>query len=210
MVALRERGYVTRDSTTKKYKLGHKLWQLTNNLIDNLDVRHIARPYMEKLNEKYKESVHLIVRSGNYGLYIDKIDSPLPIGLQVHIGKRILLHSSAAGKVILAYTDNKDREQIFKAVGLPKITDNTLDDEKKLQKEHIDILDKGFAWKRGENRHDVYSVSAPIFDLNGKVVATLSIAGPSSRFTESESNEIIQSIVNSTKEISEKLGYPRK
>src|SRR5699024_8808346 len=91
MVALRERGYVTRDSTTKKYKLGHKLWQLTNNLIDNLDVRHIARPYMEKLNEKYKESVHLIVRSGNYGLYIDKIDSPLPIGLQVHIGKRILL-----------------------------------------------------------------------------------------------------------------------
>ncbi len=207
MTALNKRGYIIRDDKTRKYKLGYMILQFTNVLMSDTNIKELARPYLEKLNRELKEAVHLILRSGNYGVYIDKIDSPHPIGLQVYIGKRIMLHSSAAGKVILAYMSKEKRVQILSEVGLPKFTDQTLVEFEKIEKELVEILNKGYAWNRGENRTDVYSIAAPIFDATGEVVGTLSLAGPSYRFNDENISKMVTTLTSTTRKLSNILGY---
>jgi DNA-binding IclR family transcriptional regulator len=210
MLALTKREYVTKNEATKKYRLGYKILQFSAALLDHLDVKELAHPYLQKLSEDLEETVHLVQQDGSYGVYVDKIDSPHPIGLLSHIGKRIMLHNSAAGKVILSYMSKEDRDRILTEVGLPELTEQTIVDREILEKELRSVIETGHAWNRGESRIDVYSIAAPIFDARGKVIYAVSVAGPSYRFTLEKAGEAILTLMNTTKIISEKWGYLKR
>jgi DNA-binding IclR family transcriptional regulator len=66
-------GYVRQASESKNYYLGFKLVELGNRLLDHLDLRAQARPFLIRLCEKTKETVHLVILDQNEALYVDKV-----------------------------------------------------------------------------------------------------------------------------------------
>ena len=84
--ALVHRGYAEKDPLSGRYQCTMRLWQLGSFLANRIEVRPIARPYLGRLVKQTQESAHLSIFDGTRILYIDKIDSPQPVGAYSTIG----------------------------------------------------------------------------------------------------------------------------
>jgi DNA-binding IclR family transcriptional regulator len=178
--------YVRQDLLTKSYFLGFKLMDLGNLILDQLDLRNVAKPNLIYLAEKVQETVHLVIRDTDEALYIDKVDLyPRRAGLQMvsRLGARIPMHCCSVGKVLLANLPEEELEKVIKSRGLPKRTRNTITNRDQLS-EHLAVVRvRGYAVDNEENEKGVRCVAAPIKNANGQVIAAISISGPTARIT---------------------------
>lgn len=85
-----------------RYRLGLKLLSLSSAALDSLAVRTAARPVMEALASRLGATVHLASLEDVEVLYIDKVTGGPRIALS-GIGRRLPLHCTAVGKVLLAH-----------------------------------------------------------------------------------------------------------
>ncbi|WP_261130845.1 IclR family transcriptional regulator [Bacillus sp. Marseille-Q3570] len=205
--ALTESGYLIRNDSTKKYKLGYRLLRISSIVMNNNDVKEVARPYLHELSTETQETVHLVQLDGLYGIYTDKIDSPQSVGLLSKIGKNIPLHSTGAGKILLAYMSENLRNRVYSEVGLTKQTTQTITDKNMMEKELESIRRLGYGFDRMENREGIHCIAAPVFSEKGKVVASFSVSGPSFRFSLEDAEGLIEEVKEISEKISICLGY---
>jgi len=203
--------YVRQDSGTKNYSLGFKLVELGNRLLDQIDFRTEARPFLVELADHTKETVHMVILDQNEVLYIDKVEaSENTTGLRMvsMLGSRIPAHCSAVGKVLLAALPEAKLLELIGSKGLPRKTQNTITDLGKL-KEHLSLIRKrGYALDNEENERGIRCVGAPIRDQRGTVIAAISISVPVLRVPKQvlESSLKVQ-VMQTALNISRKLGY---
>jgi DNA-binding IclR family transcriptional regulator len=172
-----------------------------NNLVN------IARPAMKNLRDKCGEEIALYVIEGDRRVCVDRVESLHEIAKVGPVGTYYPLHAGASGKVLLAYLPEDQRNAIIGKGRLDKYTSLTITGYKKLEKDLADIRHKGYAVSRGEREPDAFSVTAPVWDAGGRVVASISISGPNFRLTDKQLKKDIQEILTASKEISYKLGY---
>jgi DNA-binding IclR family transcriptional regulator len=199
-------GLVERNLDNKKYRLGIKILELSGVVLENLDLRRIAKPYLEELAKLCNETVHLMVERDGEGIYIEKIDSPRAIRMYSQIGKRLPLHTGAVGKALLAFMSEEKINEIL-SKPLIRFTRNTITDPEKLKEEFKKIRERGYAIDNEEVEIGLKCVGAPIRDYTGKVVASISISGPSTRFSDTKMREYIELIKEYAMKISTALGY---
>jgi IclR family KDG regulon transcriptional repressor len=203
--------FVRQDSTSKRYHLGFKLVELGNRLLGQLDFRTEARPYLKELAERTKETVHMVILDRNEGLYVDKVDAAEhSSGLRMvsTLGSRIPAHCSAVGKVLLASLSEERLINIVEDKGLPRRTEKTITDFKKLKKQLQRIREQGYGFDDEENEIGIKCVGAPIIDQRGKVLAAISISVPSIRINKAKLQTTLKNHVTETAmQISRKLGY---
>lgn len=70
------------------YRLGLMFLEYGQLVADRLDIRRIARPFMEGLRDEVGEAVQLIVREGDEAIYVDKIEGTQPVRLYTAVGRR--------------------------------------------------------------------------------------------------------------------------
>lgn len=97
------------------------------------------------------------------------------------LGNRVPLHCTGCGKVLLAYQLDSVIASIIAEAGLPRYTEATITDPGQLQQELEMIRRQGYAVDNGEQEEGVRCFAVPIYNAKGKVVAAMSISGPSSR-----------------------------
>jgi IclR family acetate operon transcriptional repressor len=205
--ALADAGYLIRNPSTKRYKLGYRLLRVVTSVMNNLQVRDVASRYLHELSERTKETIHLAKRDEFAGVYIDKIDSPHPVGLLSRVGMHFPLHSTGVGKVLLAYLPEESRRELYRTIGLPKQTDHTLTDPKRMEQELAQIRQQGYAFDRMENREGVVCIAVPIYNSYGQVEASFSVSGPSFRYTLQDAESWVDLVCDIAGRISRDLGY---
>lgn len=204
---LYENGYVDKNSNGR-YCLGLKLLELGQYVQKRLDVRNIARPFLEELCEKYDETIHLVLcyRGGAY--YVDKVESARSIVNITQVGKKVALNASSVGKIILAYMPIEQQE-IELAVPLKSYTPNTITDPIELRK-HIELVRKnGYALDMEEIELGIRCVGAPLRNYSGSVIGAFSCSAPATRVSSEKLSEIIEAVKETSVKISEKLGYKK-
>ncbi|WP_158738138.1 IclR family transcriptional regulator [Alteribacillus sp. YIM 98480] len=206
LTCLSECGFVYKNKETKKFRLGLALMELGLSIRDNLSVRNAALPVMEKIAGLSKESVYLTVPENNEGVFIDCIDSPQLLKIAEPTGMRLPLSVGASKKVMLAFFNLLERDRIIEELMQNK-TEKSL---KKLKEEILIINNQGFAISFGETTEGTASVAAPIFSWENKVVASISIAGPETRFQETQLKNNIRLVTRAAVEISEELGWLKR
>ncbi|MBW7477114.1 IclR family transcriptional regulator [Paenibacillus oenotherae] len=176
-------GFVAQNAGTKKYKLGLSIMKYGFLMWDSLMLRSVARPFMEELCQRTKETVYLATRENAEGVYIDSIDSPQLLKISEPIGLRLPLFIGASNRVILAYLPKRTRDQLLSDVdwsavpSLKPLTRAYIESELDL------IRSQGFAITTGEATADTTGIGAPIFSYDQTVIGSLNCAGPSVRFT---------------------------
>lgn len=198
ILALKSKHFIERDVDTKKYFLGSKLNQLSNKFSGNNEyLKKIAYNHLLRLNEKYNENVRLFVQEGEYKLCIEAVESTRSLRQVIKVGDKHLLLKGAAGRVLLAYMDEDKMKEILK-------------DDDSVYESFAKVRENGYALSIGEREEGLVGIAAPIKNEEGKVVAALSLSGPSIRFINDEMTDKIKDTIKIANDISNSLGYIEK
>ena len=162
---------------------------------------------MRNLLDLTQETIHLVQLEETEGVYVDKLDTPQPIGLMSRVGKRILLHSTAAGKAILAYLPESRVRAIVNRMGLEPQTPNTITSYARMLEALNEIRKRGCAIDDNENRLGVVCIGAPILDYQGWATGAISISAPANRMTASQAERYAPDLLTAAFKVSSALGY---
>lgn len=197
-------GYL-RQLDEHRYGLGFKFLQLGHILLEQLDLREVARPIMEQLAQFTGESSFLAVRERYEVVFIDWVDGIQSIRLSVRVGDRRPLNVGAAGKLLLAYAPVNVTATITGGRAV-KITDRTIVDPEALQAEIARIRAVGYAESRGENTPGAGSLAAPVRDARSIVVASLALGGPAERLLDEHRERNLRVLLEAAATASHELG----
>ena len=204
-------GFVTQDLVSKKYHLGFKLVNLANALLEQIDLRTVARPHLKDLARKVKETIHLVILDQKEALFLDRVESSEDrLGLQMvsKVGMRTPAHCCGVGKVLLAALSEKELDDLIEAKGLPKRTEKTITDSDQLKLHLEAVRNQGYAVDDEEEDLGTRCVAAPIRNELGHVIAAVSISGSTIRNTWKKIIDTMKDQVMDTAfEISLQLGF---
>lgn len=209
LLTLIKKGYVEQNSNTNKYKLTLKLFELGNKSIDKMDIRSIAKPYLQQLKELTNEVVHLVIREGAEIVYIDKVESENKIRMHSRIGTKSPMYCTSVGKAILAYLPETEIDNIWRETEIKRFTEYTITDLNKMKKTLERIREEGYALDEEENELGIRCIGAPIFNHKGEVCGAISISGPTIRVTKEKINDFKDNIIDFSSKISKELGYKK-
>ncbi|WIV68655.1 IclR family transcriptional regulator [Natrialbaceae archaeon AArc-T1-2] len=141
----------------------------------------MARPKVKELAMETNERAQFIVEEFGYGIYLHMETGDNAVETDVRIGKMASLHTTSAGKAILAHLPEEQVMRIVDRYGLSKRTENTITDPDALLEELETIRDRGYAYNDGERITGMRAVGVPITDVEDDVVGALSVSGPAHR-----------------------------
>ena len=206
---MRECGYAERSADSKKYRLGHKTlsFRESNAARYLLDLRTIARPVMEELTELSDLTTHLAILERDEAVYIEKVEPKGFIRLYTWIGKRNSVHCTAVGKALLMSLAQDQVTRICQPATMVRRTERTITSLDVLIPELRNSAERGYAIDDVEDEREGRGVAAPIFDEQGKVIASLGVAGSLSQIEFDRFDAIGKLVRNYAGQISERLGH---
>lgn len=145
---------------------GPALAELAAGAADPL--REAATAVLPRLREITGESVQLYCRDGHSRVCVAALEPPAGLRDTVPIGSRLPLTAGSAAKVLLAWAD-------------PELQRTVLADAAFGERALAEVRRRGWAQSAAERAAGVASVSAPVRDRNGNVVAAVSVSGPIDR-----------------------------
>ena len=161
---------------------------------------------MRRLTSETGETTFLCVKSGRETICIECIESRQRIISRFFVGEVRPLHVGAASKALLAFLPDQDIEVIMEQK-LSRVTNNTITDPAKLRKELEEIREKGRAYSDQEFIVGARAISAPVFDEQGAVAASLTLSAPVHRIENSNLEILAAQVVGAAREVSASLGW---
>lgn len=208
LATLEKYGYVSQEKETLKYYLTFKICALANKISSGINIRDMVRPYLKQLSKTFGESACLAVEQDMKIVYIDVIEGPdQMLRTMQRIGNIAPMHCTGIGKLFLLNYSESKIDRLIEREGLERFTENTLTSKQQLLDELDRIKELGYAYDNEECEIGARCIAFPIYDHTKKVIAGISVTGPTSRLTDAfiETRKVyLQKSVN---EISQKNGY---
>lgn len=189
-----------------RYGLGLKLLELGNLVAERIELRKVARPFMEKLAEDINEVVHLVIKNQDKATYIERVNSNRALSLYTKIGRSVPLYVGSGPKMLLAFQSDEEIEKVLNQSPLMTFNDKIIERET-LRNELNEIRNIYYSISISEQDADTTGISFPIFNFENNVVAALAISGLSSRFKGSRLEEMKVKGKETALSISKELGY---
>jgi IclR family transcriptional regulator, KDG regulon repressor len=189
-------------SDSDRYRLGLKLHELGTRAIESRTLRTEAHRFLLELSRASRETVSLAVPGPGGVLCLDRVNSrDSIITVPTRIGARFPAHCAAVAKAALAYLPEREVDSILSITELTPYTPFTMRSVAEVKKNLREVAERGYALDSEEFERGVKGVAAPIRTREGRVIAAVGMAGPSSRF---RGKELAQKIAL-TKEVAEKI-----
>lgn len=204
--ALNNQGFIVQDDTTERYHLGSEAVQLGLAALTRLDVRQLARPYLENLSAETGETVFLAIARGDRVLYIDKVVSDQLIRMDAPLGVSRPYNCTSVGKVLLSGMPKERLMDLAATDSFERRTENSIVDIEILQVEIDQVREQGWATDEEEYAIGSYCIGAPIFDHEENIIAALTVSGPAERIKERLEDNLSRVIANA-KKVSEAMGF---
>ena len=179
---LKTYGFVDQVTETRQYQLGNVYFKFLHAIQSSLPVTRSAIPFMKQLMAATQETVHLNIAEGNERICIDTIEPLQSLKASMPIGSRSPLYAGASSKCLLAFAAEDFRQNYLETARLVPLTANTILNKAHLARELQKIRDNGYAESLSERNSGLGSLSVPIFNHQGALLAALSLAIPEIRF----------------------------
>lgn len=179
LATLKKHGYVVRDGDV--YALGLQFLTIGGQIQRRVTAYPMIKEKVDALADETGERAQFIVEENGQRVYLYTEVGQSAVQTGAHVGKRGAIHTSAAGKAILAAYDRDRVEAIVDARGLDADRD-AIATREELFEELDRIRDRGYAFNRQETTAGVHAVGAPV-TAGGEVIGALSVSGPANRIT---------------------------
>lgn len=187
-------GMVKQDKETRRYFLGHLIFELGLAASTNFNLRDICHPSLARLAKKTGDTVFLTIRSGFDTVCIDREEGDFPIKtLTLDVGTRRPLGVGAGGLALLMSLPERTIKEIISANALRLSTYSGL-----TVPALIGMLkrcqDLGYALNDAQVTPGATSVGLPIRTRSGEPFLAISIGAISSRMTKERQEELASMI----------------
>lgn len=200
-------GYVRKDEETRKYRLGYRLVELSSRIIESIDIRTEARPFLKALERKINEVINFAIYRNGEVIYIDKFEGTKSLRMHSRIGGRASFAYTSVGKAVLAFLPESERKYLLETLSLEPRTSHSIVDGETFAKQQREIRRQGYALDLEENEEGIVCVGAPVFDFSGRVVAAASISCPTVRTNMGRLMDLKDDLVEACAHISSSCGY---
>jgi DNA-binding IclR family transcriptional regulator len=142
------------------------------------------------------ERVQFVIEEHGLGIYLHtEASDENAVMIDRRDGVHRHLHSTAAGKAILAELPTARVDDVIAEHGLPAETDQTIVDRVSLNAELDRIHEAGVSYNDEESVEGLRAVGVPVFRPDGVILGAFSVSGPSNRLTGDRFREEIPSLL---------------
>jgi IclR family transcriptional regulator, acetate operon repressor len=180
-------GYV-RQQPSRRYALGPRLIPLGDRAQQL--VGRWALSYLAAIVQTTGETANMAMLDGDMVIYVAQAPSRHTMRMFTEIGRRVALHCTGVGKVLLAQMSDEQAREVLKRTGLAAQTSQTITDIDELLEQLETIRETGYAIDDGEQEVGVRCVAVPV--PHRTLMTSLSVSGPESRVTRESVAEIAQ------------------
>jgi len=208
LISLQAHHLVSLNPVTKKYSIDFGVLELSSIYLKQSDLRTVAHPWIERLAAASGKTITLALRNPERLVFIDRVDGCENVRFYCDIGKIVYYNSGAAAKAVFANLTDAEQETIRTTQACEKFTSFTRTWEE-LMLEVPQIRQNGYSISDEEVDIGVFAVGAPIFDVQGKVIAGMAMATLKFQLSQAQIEDMIQQTVETSQIISSKMGYLR-
>lgn len=181
LASLRGQGFAVQEARNGRYRPGPVLRELGTAALSPKDVRHEARPVLERLTAETGETVSLGVLDERDVRFVDGIEGRRTVRVGNRIGVRIPAHCTAAGKAMLAALPPVEVERRYADRELERRTAHSAADWQELGRALDAVRRAGYAMNVEEGEVGVCAVGAAVVDASGAPVAAVNVVLPAGR-----------------------------
>jgi DNA-binding IclR family transcriptional regulator len=212
LLALEHEGLVVRHDTLNTYRLGPAAIELGARAQRANSVASAARPELETLTRATGETSSVEILAGDDTLILDEVQGGHLIGTSPSVGTRWPAHATSTGKVLLAAAVEEDRDLVRRMARrtggrLRGMTPSTIRSVPRLISELARVSRQGYATAVGELEAGYVAIGAPVRRHDGRILAAISLGGPSTRFSDARLPGLIRAVREAGGRISHRLGW---
>ncbi len=206
IAVLESRGFVEQLSDRGKYRLGFTIVRLAGSTSAQMDLAKQSQPICDELAVETGETTNIAILDGDRIINVVEAIGPAEIALRSWVGQSCPAHATSSGKVLLAAL-SPDRARELLGARLQSYTPNTVTQAATLFAELDETRRTGWAGVREELEVGLNAVAAPVRDGGGKVIAALSVSGPSYRLDPTRFEAVARITAAAADRISRRLGH---
>jgi DNA-binding IclR family transcriptional regulator len=201
-----ERGYLSQNPNTSRYRLGTRAHLLGEAARGSMDLLALGAEALGRLQAATRQTAVLSRVIGRTVTVLNTVTGPSALEIGVKPGSDLPLHASAQGKVALAFS-RRGLLTALKRQPLTKMTDRTVTDIAELEREVVAVRAAGWASAYEEMMLGINGVAVPVFDETGDCVASLAIVGSIQFLPQQPDKAMLDALLESGGRMSAALGY---
>lgn len=203
VATLNAHGFLEQDRETQRYTLGPKFVKLASIYTRLNPLPDTAMKIFERYSNRFNYNIYLGRLSNFELIYLAVLDGRGPIKIVVEPGGTTTLHSTAMGKVLLAYQNSAFIDEYFENTELETFTQRSITNPEQLRLHLEKIRKQGYAVNDGEHYDAIGAVGVPVIEKSGEVQLGVSLAYPRSMIVEETLH--VDNLVRLAKEISQEI-----
>lgn len=200
---LSQKGFLSHDKSRGTYSLGLKLMDFVYAIRRDMKIIDLAYLSMSKLRHEQNESLYLAVRDGDESIVMEEVGVDEKLRINSPIGKRLKLHCTAAGKILMTALSREERMEYYHRNPLQPYTKYTVTDVDLLEKELANVKREGVAFDKEEYRMGIWAAATPVYNPSGEIIAAVGILVLSSHVNENNTDKFATAIKGCAGEISQ-------
>jgi IclR family transcriptional regulator, pca regulon regulatory protein len=208
LLTLEHLGYVR--SRGRDFELTPKVLEIGYAFLSATDLAGLAQGEMEDLVERTAESCSVSVLDGHEVVYVARVPTKRIMTISLGLGSRLPAYATSMGRVLLSGLPVEEQAALLDASDLQRLTSRTLVDRDELLAEIAVVAERGWSLVDQELEQGVRSISAPLHDRTGAVVAAMNLGTHASRVTLARlRDELLPLLRDSAARVSEDLARCR-
>jgi IclR family acetate operon transcriptional repressor len=196
----------SQDPITQQYQLGPRVLALGAAYQRRLNVRQVALSHMTRLRDISGETVGLTVTFGDQIMHIEQVESTSELRATFDIGRPLPLWSGAPSRLFLAERPDDEVVRVLRERPPSDVTPVNPPDPETESTEIRKARETGYAVAIEETTKGISTLSAPVRNAAGELVATLSVTVPSRRLTRRTVDALLPDLRATAQSISAELG----
>lgn len=190
-----------------QYEIGPLVLSWAQAYRQKTGIARVADAFVERLWEETGETVNLFYLEGWQLYFIKRLQSPQPISTNCHVGGRLNLYSSSAGRAVLAAFPDRELDEYLKTTDIVPDTERTLVDPDGLRRKIMEARALGYGEENEENEPGIRCVGAAILDAHYRPVGAVSVTAPAFRLDDARVGELGPKIAETARSISREMGW---
>lgn len=206
LLTLQRLGYV--ETAEGRWRLTPRVLSIGQHYTASHALIETAQPHLVAMAEQAQESASLGALDDTEVVYIARVPIRRVLSVTATPGTRVPVHATSLGRVLLAWSPREQIDRIISEAGLPRLTPHTVTDPEQFRNTLSTVRKQGWSMVVSEREEGLISLSAPVRDASGNIIAAVASSSSTGRSTpERVREEVVPLVLRTADRISHDLGH---